>query len=68
MAHYQHKLKQGYDSNVRLRPLASGDLVLRKVLGTGKNPIWEKLGPNWEGLYHITLVIRIGAYYLGRSR
>ena len=38
LAYYQHKLKQSYDTNVKLRPLAVGDLVLRKVLGTTKNP------------------------------
>ena len=38
LAYYQHKLKQGYDANVKLRPLVPGDLVLRKVLGTTKNP------------------------------
>ena len=38
LAYYQHKLKQGYDANVKLRPLVLGDLVLRKVLGTIKNP------------------------------
>ena len=38
LAYYQHKLKQGYDARVRLRPLELGDLVLRKVLGTTKNP------------------------------
>ena len=32
LAYYQHKLKQGYDANVKLRPLVPGDLVLRKVL------------------------------------
>ena len=64
LAYYQHKLKQEYDVNVKLRLLALGDLVLRKVLGTAKNPTWGKLGPNWEGLYRITLVARIGAYYL----
>ena len=32
LAYYQYMLKQGYDANVKLRPLASGDLVLRKVL------------------------------------
>ena len=37
LAYYQHKLKQGYDANVKLKPLAPGDLVLRKVLGTAKN-------------------------------
>ena len=46
LAYYQHKLKQGYDINVKLRSLAVGDLVLRKVLGTTKNPAWGKLGPN----------------------
>ena len=39
LAYYQHKLKQGYDTNVKLRPLAVEDLVLRKVLGTTKNPV-----------------------------
>ena len=64
LAYYQHKLKQGYDTNVKLRPLAVGDLVLRKVLGTTRNPTWGKLGPNWEGPYRITSVAKIGAYYL----
>ena len=64
LAYYQHKLKQGYDMNVKLRPLALGDLVLRKVLGNTKNPAWEKLGPNWEGPYRITSVVGVGAYYL----
>ena len=38
LAYYQHKLKQGYDAKVKLRPSVLGDLVLRKVLGTTKNP------------------------------
>ena len=46
LAYYQQKLKQGYDTSVRTRPLAVGDLVLRKVVGTAKNPTWGKLGPN----------------------
>ena len=44
LAYYQHKLKQGYDANVKLRPLIPNDLVLRKVLDTAKNPVWGKLG------------------------
>ena len=40
LAYYQHKLKQGYDARVRLRPLEPRDLVLRKVLGTVKNLAW----------------------------
>ena len=46
LAYYQHKLKQGYDAKVKLRPLEPGDMVLRKVLSTTKNPAWGKLGPN----------------------
>ena len=38
LAYYQHKLKQGNDINVKLRSSAPGDLVLRKVLGTARNP------------------------------
>ena len=64
LAYYQHKLKQGYDAKVKLRPLEPGDLVLRKALGTAKNPAWGKLGPNWEGPYRITSLAGIGAYFL----
>ena len=46
MAYYHQKLKQGYDVNIKLRPLASGDLVLRIVVGAAKDPSWGKLGPN----------------------
>ena len=64
LAHYQQKLKQSYDAKVKSRPLAPGDLVLRKVLGTARNPTWGKLGPNWEGPYRITSVAGIRAYLL----
>ena len=40
LAYYHQKLKQGYDANVKLRPLAPEDLVLRKVMGTAKDPFW----------------------------
>ena len=40
LAYYQQKLKRGYDAHVRTRPLAPGDLVLRKVVGLAKNPAW----------------------------
>ena len=46
LAYYQHKLKKSYDANVKLRSLALGDFVLRKVLGIAKNPASGKLGPN----------------------
>ena len=64
LAYYQHKLKQGYDAKVKLRPLELRDLVLRKVLGKAKNPGWGKLGPDWEGPYCITSSAGIRAYFL----
>ena len=64
LAYYQQKLKQGYDTCVKVRPLAPGDLVLRKVVSTAKNPSWEILRSNWEGSYRITSVAGISAYFL----
>ena len=64
LAYYQQKLKQSYDANVKLKPLAPGDLVLRKVVSAAKNPAWGKLWPNWEGPYRITSKASIGAYFL----
>ena len=64
LAYYQQKLKQGYDVKVKRRPLALGDLVLRKVSSIARNPAWGKLGPNWKGSYRITSVAGIGAYFL----
>ena len=38
LAYYHHKLKQRSDANVKPWPLTPRDLVLRKVLGSAKNP------------------------------
>ena len=38
--------------------------MLRKIVGNTRNLAWGKLGPNWEGLYHLTSVAGVGAYYL----
>ena len=64
LAYYQQKLKQGYDFNVKLRPLTPSDLVLWRVMGTAKNPTQGKLEPNWEGPYHITSEAGIEVYFL----
>ena len=43
LAYYHQKLKRGYDTNVKLRPLATGDLVLKRVVGVAKDPTWWSL-------------------------
>ena len=49
---------------VKVKPLAPGDMVLRKVVSIAWNPSWGKPRPNWEGPYRITLVAGINAYFL----
>ena len=41
-----------------------GDLILRKVVDNTRNPSWGKLGPNWEGPYHVTSIAGISAFRL----
>ena len=67
LAQYQQNFRQGFEKKVKVKvkALILGDLVLRKVVGTARNPSWGKLGPNWEGLYWVTSVTGVGAYMLG---
>ena len=64
LAHYQQKLAQGYNRNVRPRGFMVGDLVLWKAVGSMKDQNAGKLAPNWEGPYQVTATVRVEAYYL----
>ena len=64
LARYQNLMSKHYNSKVRHRDFQIGDLVLRKVMGTAKDPSQGKLGPNWEGPYRITSWQRKGTYHL----
>ena len=64
LAHYQQKLKQGYNKGIKTRSFVLKDLVLRMVVGNTRNPTWGKLKPNWEWPYRITSMARMGAYHL----
>ena len=48
---YHRKTAKYYDRRVRPRSFKPGDLVLKKLLLSRKNPTHGKLGPNWEGPY-----------------
>ena len=61
---YQGDLKKRYGKNVSGRSLAPGDLVLRKVLGSKKDPTQGKLGANWEGPYQVISEAGMGAFNL----
>ncbi|XP_050258946.1 uncharacterized protein LOC126703935 [Quercus robur] len=64
LARYQDRMAKHYNSQVRRRDFQVGDLVLRRVMGTAKDPTQGKLDPNWEGPYRITLWQRKGTYHL----
>ena len=50
---YQDRMVKHYNSQVWHRDFQIGDLVLRKVINTARNPTQGKLGPNWEGPYWV---------------
>ena len=61
---YQRKTTRYYNQKVKPRSYMPGDLVLKKLLPAKKNPAHGKLGPNWEGPYIISRVVRPGNYEL----
>ena len=61
---YQRKTEKYYNQKVKPMSYMSGDLVLKKLLPSRKNPAHGKLGPNWEGLYIVYRVVRLGNYEL----
>ena len=61
---YQRKTARYYNQKVKPRSYTSGDLVLKKLMPARKNPSHGKLGPNWEGPYIISRVVRPGNYEL----
>ena len=64
LARYQNLMARHYNNKVRHRDFRVGDLVLRKVMGTARDFLQGKLGPNWEGPYRITSWQRKGTYHL----
>jgi ribonuclease HI len=64
LASYQSDLKKRYGKSVSERILVPGDLVLRKVLGSRRDPTQGKLGANWEGPYQIVSEAGLGAFNL----
>ena len=60
----QRKTTRYYDRKVMPNSFNPGDLVLKKLLPARKYPTHGKLGPNWEGPYIVSWIIRPGNYEL----
>ena len=61
---YHKKTARYYDQRVKPRSYKPGDLVLKKLLPARKDPIHGKLGPNWEGPYIVSRIVRPDNYEL----
>ena len=64
MEDYHRKTARHYDQRVKPKSYKPGDLVLKKLLPARKDPAHGKLGPNWEGPYIVSRIIRTGNYEL----
>ena len=64
LACYQDLIAKHYNNKVMHRDFQVGDLILRKVMGTTKDPLQGKLSPNWKGPYRIASWQRKGTYHL----
>ena len=61
---YRRKTARYYNRRVRPRSFEPDGLVLKKLLPARKDPTHGKLGPNWEGTYVVSRVVRPGNYKL----
>ncbi|RWW47912.1 hypothetical protein BHE74_00046063, partial [Ensete ventricosum] len=66
--HCQRAVAQLYNRRVQPRPIANGDLVLRRVEVSDPGHTRGKLVPRWEGPYRITQVVRDRTYTLSTTK
>ena len=59
-------MTQYFNKRFRGRQFSVGDLVLRRVFLSTRDPKAGVLGPNWEGPYEIEAIIISGVYILAR--
>jgi len=59
-------VERHYNSKVKARSFAEGNLVLRRVFQNTQVQGAGVLGPNWEGPYRVRQVIRDGTYRIER--
>ncbi|XP_075658871.1 uncharacterized protein LOC142628711 [Castanea sativa] len=54
MTRHQDLMAKHFNTKAKPWHFNIGDLILRKVMTATRDPIWGKLGPNWEGPYKIS--------------
>ncbi|GFS36997.1 hypothetical protein Acr_00g0049130 [Actinidia rufa] len=63
-AAYKGRIAKYYNERVKHRSFLPGDLVLRRVTLSTRDPRAGKLGPTWEGPYKVIKVSRPGTCWL----
>ena len=63
-AAYKHQVAKYYNQRVQHRSFLPGDLVLRKVTLSTREPNAGKLGPTWKSPYKVVKVSRPRTYWL----
>ena len=63
---YQQRAARYYNSHVKVRRFALGDLVLKRVTPGTKDKTAGSLADKWEGPYHITGIAGHGAYHIAK--
>ena len=61
-AAYKQRVSQYFNKKFKHRSFQVGNLVLKVVNQSTKDPSHGKLGPNWEGPYRVIRVNRPGSY------
>ncbi|KAM1258368.1 hypothetical protein ACFX13_038712 [Malus domestica] len=64
---YKQRISNYYDSRVKPRSFKVGDWVLKKRLLCDKVPSEGTLSPNWDGLFEVVGISRLGSYKLRSS-
>lgn len=59
-AGYKQRVERFYNSKIKIRRFAVGELVLKKIQGPSRGPF----GPNWEGPFRVSRWLSNGAYEL----
>ena len=61
---FKQRVSQHFNKRVKHRSFQVGDLVLKAVNQSTKNPNHGKLRPSWEGPYRVIQVTWPGTYWL----
>ena len=64
MVAFKQRVSQYFNKKVKHHSFQVGNLVLKALNQSSRNPKHGKVGPNWERPYKVIQVTRPGTYWL----